>query len=668
MSDQSRAALRMKFLCDLLNEGSIAYYRGEPSMPDSVYDAYYKELVALESLHPDQVLPYSVTHRVGYKPTGELPVVPHKRKMLSIHTSTVYEASYANDWYAATLNEIGREVTGDSFEVSSELKIDGLALSIHYLDGEFQQAVIRGDHEAGEDVSAQARTIRDIPLKLLGPVHGWIEVRGEVFMRKEAFDAVNKQRLEANEKPYANQRSAAAGSLRTLDSRITAKAGLSFFAYTLYADKDLGIESQSESLKALRRLGFVIAPHSIVTSNPKDLVSQYEFIEQNRSLLGFDIDGIVYKVNQFNQQTLLGENNREPKWCVAHKFRPEVAVSEIIDIEIAVGRTGRITPVAKIKPVHVGGVIVKSVLLHTQETINTLGVYIGAKVYVRRSGDTIPNILGLAEVQQQHPYRILDHHKRCPTCQTKLTLYHSDVVCPNEGCSSKLARRVEYIASREVLNIRGLGNRLIHQLVDKCLINNVVDLFRLTPDQLVHFHGVGIARATEIVNEIKQATNVTFAQFIQVLCIPRIADHTSTLLAKKFGTIERLMKATKNEIVNTKGLSDDSAERIIQWVTHPDNIKLVEELSKYLILSEVEVKPLSDKLKDLRIAKTGEISMSSDALKALIESHGGIYAMSVSSKTDYLIVGEKPGENKLDAATEHGVKIIDELEFFTLLK
>ncbi|KVP39754.1 NAD-dependent DNA ligase LigA [Burkholderia ubonensis] len=635
---------------------SHAYHVDDaPLESDAVYDGLFRSLQELEAQHPQLVTPDSPTQRVGGAPLKSLPTVKHKVPMLSIDNSMDAEAAEA--FVRAVAQELG--VEPEALVFTREPKYDGLSCSLHYRDGLLVQAVTRGDGEEGEDVTAQVRTIHTVPLRLAQPLT--CEVRGEVLMAKKDFERLNERQRAAGEKEYANPRNAAAGSLRVLDPKITAARGLSFYAYQLVDARGHGYEGQDDTLEGLKRLGFKVSPLFRVVTGLQAVLESFKEVADVRADLPFDIDGVVYKLANYRQQEVLGWNNRTPRFATAYKFPAEERPTTVEAIDVQVGRTGAITPVARLKPVAVGGVIVSNVTLHNQDQVWAKDVRVGDTVVVRRAGDVIPEIVrSLPELRAADaPAWTMPTH--CPVCGSHVVQVQATHVCTGgTSCSAQRLFRVTHYGSRLGLDIEGLGESTVQQLLDAKLIEKTSDLYKLTVDDLKVLPGWGVTSATNLVTEIqKTSVGRPLRRFIFALGIESVGEGTAKRLAQHFGAWEEFCTATEAELLAVDDIGPITAKSILA-AFEDEHFGPEMDLLATLAKPTEEAKKAEGPLTGKTVVVTGTLpTLSRDQAKALVEKLGGKPSDSVSKKTYALVAGEAAG-SKLTKAKEAGVPVYDE--------
>ncbi len=624
-----------------------------PEISDAEYDALLRELKRLEAEHPALITPDSPTQRVGAKPREGFVKVRHSSPMLSLD----------NAFGEAELRDFDRRVRGllgdEPFAYVAELKLDGLSMAVQYRDGKFAQAVTRGDGETGEDVTENARTIRSIPLNVRKRQGNW-EVRGEVVLNKKAFEALNAEADEAGTKRFANPRNAAAGALRVLDPSITAARKLEYFTYFLYQEGKFAAATQAEALETLRDLGFKVSAHWKRCSGIDELVAFCAEWETKRDALPFEIDGVVAKVDSVEQQGRLGWTARAPRWAIAYKFAARQAETVVEDISVNVGRTGVLTPGAVLRPVNIGGVTVSMSTLHNEDEIGRLGLQIGDTVLVERAGDVIPKVVRV--VRQGEHRRPFHMPKHCPVCGSEVVRAEGEAAtrCMNTNCPARLKESVLHFAARGVMDIDGMGDALVDQLVDRGMVRNIADLYGLKLDQLMELERMGEKSATKLLEHIEASRRQPLPRVLNGLGIPFVGERTAQLLAEAFGDLDVILAASEDELQKAEEVGPKVAQSIHGFFHERRNLDLVERLRhEKLSFTYDAPKRTGGVLAGLTFVITGTLpSMSREEAKERIEAAGGKVAGSVSRKTSYLLAGEDAG-SKLTKAGELGVKVID---------
>lgn len=647
-----------------------AYYvLDAPTIPDAEYDRLFRELQAIEAEHPALRTPDSPTQRVGGKPLAQFPPVRHRVPMLSIRTETDTEASGAHAFDARLRRELGLGEDDAELEYATELKFDGLAISLRYEQGVLVQAATRGDGETGEDVSSNVRTLRAVPLRLRGDAPVVLEIRGEVYMRRDDFEALNRRQAEAGDKTFVNPRNAAAGSIRQLDPAVAARRPLSFFAYGLGETEGWTVPAtHAEVLDVIAAFGLPVCEHRAVVSGAAGLVAFHDRIAALRDSLPFDIDGVVYKVNSLALQRELGFVTREPRWAVAHKYPAQEALTLLRDIEVQVGRTGALTPVARLEPVFVGGVTVTNATLHNQDEIDRKDVRIGDWVIVRRAGDVIPEVVAPVLERRQAALQCFDLLARfptCPVCGSHVVRGEDEAVARCTGglfCPAQRKQALLHFAGRRAMDIEGLGDKLVEQLVDGAIVKTPVDLYRLGLLALANLERMGEKSAQNLLAAIEKSRSTTLARFIFALGIRNVGEATARDLARHFGNLDAVMAADADALQLVPDVGPIVAKSIVEFFAEPHNREVIEQLRAAGVhWPEGEPAPAkAGALAGKTFVLTGTLpTLTRDEAKALIEAQGGKVAGSVSKKTTYLVAGAEAG-SKLVKAQELGVDILDE--------
>ena len=637
------------------------YVLDQPEISDAEYDSLMARLRDLESQHPELVTPDSPTRRVGGKPRDGFVKVDHSAPMLSLDNAL-------NQGELRAFDNRVRELLGDEpFRYVAELKLDGLSMAAHYRDGRLAQAVTRGDGRVGEDVTENARTIRSLPLHAAGSLDHF-EVRGETVMVRRAFERLNADRDEQGLSRFVNPRNAAAGSLRVLDPAITASRKLEFYAYFLLVDGRQHYPSHWESLNALVKMGFKVNANRKLCKNIEELLAFCADWEAKRDDLPYEIDGVVVKVDAIQQQQRLGFTAKAPRWAIAYKYAARQAVTTVENIDVQVGRTGALTPVAHLSPVEVGGVTVSRATLHNEDEIARLGVQIGDAVVIERSGDVIPKVV---RVHTQGSYRRrFQIPRHCPVCGGKVVREEGEAAsrCINTNCPARLKESILHFASRGVMNIDGLGDALVDQLVDRGLVSSVPDIYDLTVEKLTELERMGKKSASNLIRNIDKSRQNSLPRVISALGIRFVGERTAVFLAEEFGELDKIAAAKVDELQKAEEVGPKVAESIYQFFREPRNQDLVERLRAAGLPFEYKGKRrYGGPLAGLTFVLTGALSIPREEARIRIEAAGGKVAATVSRKTSYLVAGDDPG-TKLDKAREFDVKIIDEKTLLDLLE
>ena len=653
---------------EIEHHNRLYYVEDKPSISDAAYDKLYDRLLEIEKLHPSLVTPDSPSQRVGSAPSKKFAPVKHRVAMLSLQKVTTAEEFAEFDRRAHDLLEI----SGD-LEYLVEPKLDGLAVELVYEHGLLTVGSTRGDGTTGENITPNLRTIRNIPLKLsdgTAKAYPLLEVRGEVIMRRSAFERLNRQLVEREEQPLANTRNGAAGSLRQLDPKITNSRPLIFYAYGI-SDTDLPkLTSQSEVLDLLRRENFTVNDRAELAKGVQGVSRVFEKLSSQRAKLDYDIDGMVIKVNRFDYQKSLGQISRAPRWAVAWKFAAELGETILEDVEFSVGRTGVVTPVAKLKPVPLSGVIVSNASLHNEDELNRLDIHYGDTVAVRRAGDVIPEVMEVfAEKRPKGAKRVV-YPKKCPSCGDLIVRLDGEAAyrCLNSTCPAQLEGRLFHFASKGGFDIEGLGDKLAGQLHDQSLVSDPADIFFLTKEQLLPLDLMADKRAQNLLGAIDRSRSVELYRIIYSLGIIGVGETVAKLLANELSTFENLQSASLEQLQEIDGVGPIIAANIVRFFEHDANRKMIAKLRRGGVQFPAQkARAAGGKLAGKTFVITGTLSNPRDHFKSIIESNGGKTSDSVSKKTDYLLCGEDAG-SKLEKAKALGVKILNEAEFLKLIE
>ncbi len=655
-------------LRQLINYHNYRYYvLDDPEIPDSEYDRLLRELQALEAEHPELITPESPTQRVGAQPLKEFSEVRHAVPMLSLGNAF-------SDEEMADFDGRVRKLLGEKhIEYAAEPKLDGLAINLRYERGVLVQGATRGDGHRGEDVTSNVRTIGAIPLRLQGDEWpGVLEVRGEIFMPKRGFEELNERARNRGEKTFANPRNAAAGSLRQLDPKITATRPLSFYAYGWgELSVDRLADSYSASMAVLKGLGIPASPEQQVVQGLEGCLAYFEAMAKKRDSLEYEIDGVVFKVNDLEQQQRLGYVSRAPRWAIARKFPAQEALTVVKDVEFQVGRTGAVTPVARLQPVEAGGVVVRNATLHNMDEVRKKDVRIGDTVYVRRAGDVIPEIVRVLPERRPKDAREVVLPAHCPVCGSDIIKPEGEAVARCTGglfCPAQRKEAIKHFASRRAMDIEGLGDKLVEQLVDQELIHDPADLYSLTREQLTGLERMGEKSAQNLLDALVRSKETTLAHFLYALGIREVGEATSQTLVRQFRSLEALEKATQEQLQETPDVGPVIATHIAAFFRQPHNREVIEKLlGAGIHWPEVEVPPEEQQaLAGKTFVLTGSLSRPRSEIKAELQELGARVAGNVSKKTDYVVAGEAAG-SKLEKARELGVAILDEEQLNKLL-
>lgn len=674
--DKDAAQKRIRELSELLNRYNREYYvLDAPSVPDSEYDRLFNELCALEAVWPELRSPTSPTQRVGGEVREDLAKVRHAVPMLSIHTETDFSDEGARAFDARVRNALELSEGDAPVTYECELKFDGLAVNLRYEKGRLVGAQTRGDGAVGEDVTANVKTIAGVPLEIdpaLAPEV--LEVRGEVIMHRDDFAALNAQQSAVGAKTFVNPRNAAAGSLRQLDSAVTARRRLHFYSYGVGEVSDANwYASMTELFVKLKTLGFPVVRERRLAHGPQDLIDFHRYVAQIRPDLPFDIDGVVYKVDSVALQRRLGFVAREPRWACAHKYPPEEAMTQVLDVDVQVGRTGRVTPVARLSPVFVGGVTVSNATLHNEEHVRELGLMIGDTVVVRRAGDVIPEVVRVVPDRRPAHARSFVMPKVCPVCGSLIVRDEEEKDSRCTGglvCPAQVKLSLVHFASRRAMGIDGMGEKIVDVLVDKGLIKRPSDIYALSLETLAAIDRMGPKSAANLMAAINKSRTTTLDRFIFALGIRHVGEATARDLAAHFGTLEALRAADETALLEVPDVGPALAESITAFFAEEHNAQELERLKMAGIVwpegRVVANEPSAVAGKTFVL--TGTLpTLSRDAAKDRILAAGGKVSGSVSKKTDFVVAGEAAG-SKLDKAQALGVTVIDEAALLAMLE
>ncbi len=646
----------------LRHHENLYYVLDQPEVSDAEYDALMNRLRDLEAQHPELMTPDSPSQRVGGKPREGFVKVPHSAAMLSLDNALNEKELRAFDGRV-------RELLGsEPYQYVAELKLDGLSMAAHYTENRLAQAVTRGDGRVGEDVTENARTIRSLPLRASSsPNH--FEVRGETVMLRRAFERLNADRDEKGLSRFANPRNAAAGSLRVLDPAITASRRLEFYAYFLLVDGRPHFESHWESLNALVKMGFKVNHNRKLCKDLAELLAFCAEWEAKRDDLPYEIDGVVVKVDSIEQQGRLGFTAKAPRWAIAYKYAARQAITSVENIGVQVGRTGALTPVAHLAPVEVSGVTVSRATLHNEDEIDRLGLQIGDSVVIERSGDVIPKVV---RVHTQGSYRRRFHMpKHCPVCGGKVVREEGESAsrCININCPARLKESIRHFASRGVMNIDGLGDVLVEQLVDRGMVQSVADIYDLTVEKLTQLERMGKKSASNVIRNIEKSKQNGLPRVINALGIRFVGERTAVFLAEEFGDLDKLATAKVDGLQKAEEVGPKVAESIYQFFREPRNQELIERLRSAGLQFEYRVKrKVGGPLAGMTFVITGTLTaLTREDARQRIESAGGKVAGAVSKKTTFVVAGDDPG-SKLDKAQELGIDVISEKKLIELLE
>ncbi len=652
---------RIDELKDLINKYNYLYYVEEsPEVSDFEYDQLFNELKELETQYPLFISPDSPTQRVGAI-SEKFQTYKHKYRLYSLDNTYTYED--IEKWYEKLTIEYGENI-----ELVSELKIDGLAIALTYENGILVRGVTRGDGVEGEDITANLKTIKAIPLKLFQPAT--IEVRGEIYMPKSSFEKLNEENLLNGEKIFANPRNAASGSIRQLDSRITAKRDLSMFCYAaIIEDNTNKPKTHYETIKYLKELGFKVNSNIQLCKNAADVINYCKHWDTERAKLNYATDGVVIKVNQLNIQEDLGFTARAPKWATAFKFPPEEVSTKLENIELSVGKTGAVTPVAILTPVQLAGSTVARASLHNFDEIKRLDVRIGDTVLIKKAAEIIPKVITVLKDEYHESRPAINPPTICPSCGATLSTKPKEVglYCENPKCPEKIKALLEYWGSKEAMDIDNLGPSVISQLYDLQLVKNFADFYRLTMFDLLRLDLIKEKSATNLLNAIEKSKSQPLARFITALSIKNVGKETGSILAENFSSLENIMNASVDDFIKIDGIAEKMANDIFTYFHNDENVAIIKDLLALGVVPKHNSVVKSEKLKDKIFVLTGTLSsMTRSEAEEKIKTLGGKTSSSVTSKTSYLVAGENTG-SKFDKAQKLGVIILTEDEFLKML-
>jgi DNA ligase (NAD+) len=664
----SEAKEKIQQLTHVINQHNYNYYvLSNPTVSDYDFDMLLEQLIKLEQEFPEFADENSPTKRVGGDITKEFETVKHKYPMLSLGNS------YSKEEIADFETRI-KKLVEDEIEYVCELKYDGVAIGITYVDGKLTRALTRGDGTQGDDITTNVKTIKSIPLQLMGNDYPKeFEIRGEIFLPKNVFEELNKEREEIGEQLYANARNTASGTIKMQDSAVVAQRKLDSYLYFVLGE-NLPFKTHYESIETAGKWGFKVpsAKDNFIKKckNIDEIFDFINFWDKKRNELDFDIDGVVIKVNNYRQQEEMGFTAKSPKWAIAYKFKAEQVKTKLLEITYQVGRTGAITPVANLQPVLLAGTTVKRASLHNADQIEKLDIRVGDWVFVEKGGEIIPKIVGVEATQRDIFSAPTTYITHCPECNTKLERTEGDAkhFCPNEwGCPPQIKGKMQHFISRKAMNIDGLGEETIEQLYNAGLAKNIVDLYHLQKDQLLPLERMAEKSVNNLLKGLEDSKKVPFERVLFAVGIRYVGETVAKKLARHFKNIDAIMQASFEELIAADEIGDKIAESIIQFFSVEENKQMILELKNMGLqfsLSEQQLENTSDKLAGLTFVVSGVFSLfSRDELKNLIEQNGGKVSGSISKKTNYIVAGENMGPSKLEKATELGVAIIDENQF-----
>lgn len=663
MSDKNKIKLRIEELRSVLNEANKDYYvLDAPKISDFEYDKLMRELIELEDANAEFKDSSSPSQRVGGEVLKEFGQVQHAVQMQSL--TDVFDKQELFDFDRRTVQTLGI----DEVEYSTELKIDGLSVSLEYENGEFMRGSTRGDGNVGEDITNNLKTIKSIPLRLTEPVP-YLEVRGEVFMPKSAFLKLNELREMSGDTLFANPRNAAAGSLRQLDSKVTAQRNLDIFIFNVQAVDGLTFKTHSESLDYMEKLGFKVIPNRKVTLGIEKAYDEIMRLGDMRGELSFDIDGAVVKVNDLGYRSILGKNTKTPKWATAYKYPPEQKETKLLDIVLKVGRTGVVTPNAVFEPVRVAGSIISKATLHNIDNIHAKDIRIGDTIVIQKAGDVIPEVVGVVKSKRSENSTPYEMPKTCPVCGEPIERFDDEaaVRCTNSNCAAQQTRSIIHFASKAAMDIDGLGPAIVERFMDLGLIKTPADLYELKKDDISGLEGFGEKSAENLIASIEKSKSAGLHRVIFALGIRLIGSRAAELVAAHFETMDKVMSAEEEDVSSIPDIGEKMAQSLVHYFSESASIDLINRLKSYGVSMVYEKKEVGDALSGKTFVITGTLpGLKRSEAKKIIEENGGKVTSSVSKKTDYLIAGEEAG-SKLDKAVALGIAILTEDDLLNLV-
>lgn len=655
-----------------INQHNYNYYvLNQPTISDYDFDQLMSQLQTLELFYPQFADPNSPTQRVGSDLTQTFQAVEHKYPMLSL--ANTYNEQDVRDFYSRVSEGLG----GEPFEICAEMKYDGLSISLTYVDGRLQKAVTRGDGVRGDDVTANVRTIRSIPL-VLNEGTGYpreFEIRGEILMPWSSFDKLNQERAEREEPLFANPRNAASGTLKSQNSKVVAQRGLDAYLYYLLLDDMPADACHYEMLQQAATWGFKISQGMKKCQSVDDVLDFINYWDTERKNLPVATDGIVLKVNSVRQQKHLGYTAKSPRWAIAYKFKAERACTRLNEVTYQVGRTGAITPVANMDPVLLAGTIVKRASLHNADVISQLDLHLGDMVYVEKGGEIIPKVVGVDTIQRTEGMQKVEFIKTCPECGTPLVRFEGEAAhfCPNDtACPPQIKGRIEHFISRKAMNIDSLGPETVDDYYQRGLIHDVADLYLLTVQDICGANTGRIKSAQKVVDGVQKTLSVPFERVVFAIGIRFVGETTAKLIARHFKTMEALRHATLEELMSVDGVGQVIAESVLKYFANPINASIVDRLATYGVqmqLSAEQLSDRSDKLAGKSIVISGVFALHSrDEYKSMIENNGGKNVGSISKKTSFILAGDNMGPSKLEKAQSLGIPLVSEQEFLAMIE
>ena len=659
---------KIKQLREALHEHNYLYYiLDAPKITDFEFDQMLKALQDLERQYPEFFDPNSPTQRIGGGVTKNFKTQAHRYPMYSL--SNTYSKEELLQWVGRVEKALGDE----KFEFTCELKYDGASISLTYEEGKFLRGVTRGDGAQGDDVSLNLRTIPTIPLELKGDYPDFFEIRGEIVLPFEGFKAMNEQRIKLGEEPFMNPRNTASGSLKLQDSKLVAERPLECFLFAL-AGEDLGVDSQIVGLKKARSWGFKVPETAILAATVEEVFRYLDHWDQNRLDLSYEIDGVVIKINSFDQQHRLGYTAKSPRWAIAYKFQAEQALTQLESVSYQVGRTGAITPVANLSPVLLSGTTVKRASLHNADQIEKLALRIGDFVYVEKGGEIIPKIVGVDQENRPPQSAEIIFITQCPECQSELVKEEGEAqhYCKNQyGCPTQIVGKIQHFISRKAMDIDGLGNETVTLLYENHLISNIADLYHLNRNELLPLERMADKSVDNLLQGIEASKNKPFAKVLFGLGIRYVGETVAKKLVKAFSSIDLIREASREELIEVDEIGDRIADSLLDFFKDERNILLIERLRQQGVAFESDEQQgtVNNVLEDQKFVISGVFqTISRENLKEIIESMGGTVVGSISAKTNYLVAGEGMGPSKKNKAEKLGIPIIDESTFFNMIK
>lgn len=653
---------RIEELKKEIEKHNKAYYENDnPTISDFEYDELFRELKKLEEMYPEYATPDSPTQKVGANVSDKFKEVKHKYRLYSLDNSNNFED--LKHWYT----RIQKEYPNETIQAVSELKIDGLACALSYKNGILTIGATRGDGITGEVITENIKQIKNIPQKLKNPIN--IEVRGEVYMPVSSFEKLNETQREKGGKEFANPRNAAAGSLRQDNAEITGQRDLCFFAYAAVFPDGNSPKTHFEILQLLKNEGFTINENAKIHSSVQSIEEYCKEWETKRQKLDYATDGIVVKLNDINKQNELGYTARAPKWATAFKFPPEEIETELLDIELSVGKTGALTPVAILTPVKLAGTIVKRASLHNFDEIERLQINIGDKVIIKKAAEIIPKVIRKADTETNRGIYPQPH--LCPCCDTELIKPEGEVVlyCPNtKSCPAQIKGKIEFWCSKDGMDIDGMGESIVDDAVDKKIIKDISDIYKLDENKLMQLDLIKEKSAQNLLNSIEISKNRPLKRFLTSLSIKHVGKETAELIANEFLTLEKIMQASQDELTAVDGIGEKVAKSVSEFFKNEENISLIQNLQELGVIPQsAENEKISDKFKNMTFVITGTLSKPRNDFEEIIKAQGGKISSSVSKKTTYVLCGENPG-SKFDKALSLGVIILNENEFTEMVE